>query len=281
MQTPHNINKVIVLLSTYNGEKYLQEQLESLVAQEGVETEILVRDDGSKDNTITILNEWQERGLLKWYSTTNVGCCKSFISLLETATDGAYYAFCDQDDVWLPNKLKLTMEKMVATEKENPEKPIIIHTDMNVVDENLNIIHESFWRSSGLRPDILKTFPYLCTCNSVNGCTIVMNSAARKLILDKYVEQETIIHDVISALTVAYHGGIIDYIDVPTMLYRQHSNNVVGAMQYNKAQAIKERFANMGRVFRKNIDTFKGANKIGKISVFNYLYHKIKYLIIR
>lgn len=272
---------MIVLLSTYNGEKYLQEQLESLVAQESVEVEILVRDDGSKDNTTKILDEWQERGLLKWYSTTNVGCCKSFINLLETAADGAYYAFCDQDDVWLPNKLKLTMDKMRATEQKNPDKAIIIHSDMNVVDENLKIIHESFWRSSGLRPDILKTFPYLCTCNSVNGCTILMNSTARKLILSKYVEQKTIIHDVISALTVAYYGGIIDYIEEPTVLYRQHSNNVVGAMQYNKLQAIKERFANLGRVFRKNIDTFKGANKIGRISIISYIYHKIKYLIIR
>ena len=279
MQTPYN--KVIVLLSTYNGEKYLQEQLESLVAQEDVEVEILVRDDGSNDSTTAILNKWQERGLVKWYSSTNVGCCKSFINLLETAHDEAYYAFCDQDDVWLPNKLKLSMNKMVATEKENPGKPVIIHTDMNVVDENLNIIHESFWRSSGLRPDILKTFPYLCTCNSVNGCTIVMNSAARKLILDKYVEQETIIHDVISALTVAYYGGIIDYVETPTMLYRQHSNNVVGAMQYNKMQALKERIGNIGRVLRKNRDTFKGANKIGRISILNYIYHKIKYLIIR
>lgn len=279
MQTTYN--KVIVLLSTYNGEKYLQEQLESLAAQEDVEVEILARDDGSKDGTTAILNEWQERGLLKWYSTTNIGCCKSFMSLLETAADGAYYAFCDQDDVWLPNKLKLTMDKMAVTEKENPGKPVIIHTDMNVVDENLNIIHESFWHSSGLRPDILKTFPYLCTCNSVNGCTIVMNSAARRLILDKYVEQETIIHDVISALTVAYYGGIIDYVETPTMLYRQHSNNVVGAMQYNKIQALKERIGNIGRVLRKNRDTFKGANKIGRISILNYIYHKIKYLIIR
>lgn len=281
MQSPYNIKKVIILLSTYNGEKYLQEQLESLVAQEGVKTEILVRDDGSTDRTRAILDEWQKHGLLKWYSTTNVGCCKSFMNLLKNADDDAYYAFCDQDDVWLPTKLQLTLNKMQATEGDHPDKPIIIHTDMNVVDEKLNIIHKSFWRSSGLRPDILKTFPYLCTCNSVNGCTVLMNARARKLILEKYVEQKTIIHDVISALTVAYYGGIIDYIDTPTMLYRQHSNNVVGAMQYNKAQAVKERLANIGRVFRKNIDTFQGANKIGRISVFNYLYHKIKYLIIR
>jgi glycosyltransferase involved in cell wall biosynthesis len=275
------MKKVIVLLSTYNGEKYLQEQLQSLTKQEGVNCEILVRDDGSKDNTTAILDEWQKRGLLKWYSSTNLGCCKSFMDLLKTAEEGVYYAFCDQDDVWLPGKLRLTMEKMTRTEETHPEKPVIIHSDMNVVDENLNIIHESFWKSSGLRPDILKTFPYLCTCNSVNGCTILMNSAARNLILEKYVEQKTIIHDVISALTVAYHGGIIDYITEPTVLYRQHSNNVVGAMHYNKWEAIKERFSNLGRVFRKNIDTYKGANKIGKISIFSYLYHKIKYLTIR
>ena len=101
------------------------------------------------------------------------------------------------------------------------------------------------------------------------------------MVKERYTEQETIIHDVISALTVAYYGGIIDYVEKPTMLYRQHSNNVVGAMQYNKMQALKERIGNIGRVLRKNRETFKGANKIGKISILNYIYHKIKYLIIR
>lgn len=279
MQKPYN--KIIVLLSTYNGEKFLQAQLESLIAQTDVDLEILARDDGSKDNTTAILNNWQERNLLKWYSSTNLGCCKSFINLLKTATDNAYYAFCDQDDIWLPNKLSLTMSKMQEIEKANPEKPIIIHSDMNIVDEELNIIHESFWQSSGLRPDILKTFPYLCVCNCVNGCTVLMNSQARKLILEKYVEHNIIIHDVISALTVSYYGGIIDYIKEPTVLYRQHSNNVVGATHYNKTKAIKERLFNIGKIIRKNIDTYKDINRIGNISILNYLYHKIKYLLLR
>ena len=173
------------------------------------------------------------------------------------------------------------MDKMRAVEAENPGKPVIIHTDMNVVDESLNIIHDSFWRSSGLRPDILRTFPYLCTCNSVNGCTIVMNSVARELILEKYVEHDIIIHDVISALTVAYHGGIIDYVETPTVLYRQHSSNVVGAMEYSKARAIKERLLSIGKVFSNNVRLFKDVNKIGKITVFSYLCHKVKYLLIR
>ena len=275
------MEKVIVLLSTYNGEKYLAEQLESLVAQENVDVEVLVRDDGSKDSTVAILDGWQSNGKLNWYTSANLGPGKSFMDLLVTASAGNYYAFCDQDDVWLPGKLHVTMEKMKSVEAANPGKPVIVHTDMNVVDESLNVIHESFWRSSGLRPDVLRTFPYLCTCNCVNGCTIVMNSAARELILEKYVEHDVIIHDVISALTVACHGGIIDYVDVPTVLYRQHSSNVVGAMAYSKAQAIKERLSDIGNVISKNIRLFKDVNKIGRITVFSYLYHKIKYLLIR
>ncbi len=276
-----SMEKVIVLLSTYNGERYLTEQLESLVAQKDVCAEILVRDDGSKDATIAILDEWQAKGALSWYTSANLGPGKSFIHLLQTAQPGNYYAYCDQDDVWLSNKLRLTMDKMRAVEAENPGKPVIIHTDMNVVDESLNVIHESFWRSSGLRPDVLRTFPYLCTCNSVNGCTIVMNSAARELILEKYVEHDIIIHDVISALTVAYHGGIIDYVDAPTVLYRQHSANVVGAMEYSKARAIKERLLSIGKVFSNNVRLFKDVNKIGRITLFSYLCHKVKYLLIR
>lgn len=276
-----SMEKVIVLLSTYNGEKYLAEQLESLVAQKDVDVEILVRDDGSKDGTIAMLDEWQERGALSWYTSANLGPGRSFIHLLQTAKPGNYYAFCDQDDVWMAEKLRLTMDKMNAVEADNPGKPVIVHTDMNVVDESLNVIHESFWRSSGLRPDILCTFPYLCTCNSVNGCTIVMNSAARELILEKYVEHDIIIHDVISALTVAYYGGIIDYVDAPTVLYRQHSSNVVGAMEYSKARAIKERLMSIGTVFSNNVRLFKDVNKIGKITLFDYLCHKVKYLFIR
>lgn len=275
------IDKVVVLLSTYNGEKYLEEQLDSLVSQKDIDAELLVRDDGSADGTVGILDRWQADGKLSWYTSANLGPGKSFMHLLETAEEGNYYAFCDQDDVWLPDKLRITMDKMHAVELVNPGKPVIIHTDMYVVDERLNIIHDSFWRSSGLRPDILRTFSYLCICNSVNGCTILMNNAAREIILKKSVEHDVMIHDVISALTVAYYGGVIDYVDVPTVLYRQHSSNVVGAMSYNKRSAIADRLMNIRTVLSRNIKFFKEVNRIGKINVFTYLYHKIKYMLIR
>ena len=274
-------DKVVVLLSTYNGDKYLEEQLRSLQAQTGVDVAVLVRDDGSTDSTHAILDEWSKSGFLSWYTGPNLGPAKSFLDLLRNAPDADYYAFCDQDDVWLPDKLRITMDKMRAVELANSGKPVIVHTDMYVVDERLNVIHDSFWRSSGLRPDILRTFPYLCICNSVNGCTILMNNTARVLILEKYVEHDVVIHDVISSLTVAYYGGVIDYVDAPTVLYRQHSSNVVGAMSYNKRSAIANRLMNIRTVLSRNIKLFKDVNRIGRINVFSYLYHKIKYMIIR
>lgn len=275
------MNKVVVLLSTYNGEKYLDEQLLSLQGQTGVDVTVLVRDDGSTDNTHAILDEWSKKGFLSWYKGPNLRPAKSFLDLLRNAPDADYYAFCDQDDVWLPDKLHITMDKMRTVELANPGIPVIVHTDMYVVDERLNVIHDSFWRSSGLRPDILRTFPYLCICNSVNGCTILMNNAARGLIVEKYVEHDVVIHDVISALTVAYYGGVIDYVDAPTVLYRQHSSNVVGAMVYNKRSAIADRLMNIRTVLSRNIKLFKDVNRIGKINFFTYLYYKIKYMLIR
>ena len=98
--------KVCVLISTYNGEKFLDEQIASILAQKGVEVDILVRDDGSSDMTCSLLERWQKEGKLKWYKGENLGFARSFMNLLKTASVYDYYAFCDQDDVWLPEKLK-------------------------------------------------------------------------------------------------------------------------------------------------------------------------------
>ena len=98
--------KVCVLLSAYNGEQFIEEQLASLTAQKGVEVDILVRDDGSTDTTRTILERWQQKGALRWYGGENLGWAMSFIHLLCHAPEADYYAFCDHDDIWLPEKLE-------------------------------------------------------------------------------------------------------------------------------------------------------------------------------
>ena len=99
-------------MSSYNGEMYLDEQLESIVAQKGVMTDILVRDDGSSDHTCDILDQWQQKTSLRWYSGENIGPARSFMDLLRQSGDSCYYAFSDQDDYWLSDKLKVAVDKL-------------------------------------------------------------------------------------------------------------------------------------------------------------------------
>ncbi len=273
-------NRILVLLSTYNGEDYIKEQLESVLNQKGVDLDILVRDDGSTDGTIQILEEYHKEAKLQWYSSDNIGAGKSFFNLLLESPVYKYYAFCDQDDVWYPEKLLLSMAKMTENEKKYADRPIIIHTDMNVVDENLTILHPSFWQMSRFRPEILNTFTMLAACNGINGCTMLMNNNAKSLVCNKYFEQDIVIHDVFCSLVVSYNNGIIDYVSEPTMAYRQHSSNVVGAQTYSPRKYLKK-IKSLKNTVQDNILFFKLLNQIGHISPFNYIFNKFKYLLIR
>lgn len=272
---------IYILLSTYNGEKYLEDQLLSLDKQINVDFKIIVRDDGSRDGTHSILNRWEKNHKLKWYKGDNKGVRDSFMELLSIAPPDGYYAFCDQDDYWFPYKLSLTLNKMLITEKNNVNAPIIVHTDMIVVDQNLEIINNSFWHYSKLRPDILNTFNYLCVCNGLNGCTMLLNEKARQLICNTNIKQEIIIHDYLCSLIVAANGGIIEYINEPTMYYRQHSINVVGAKHFSFFKTFVDRVCHLRTTIYKNIAFYKILQKIRKVSLFQFLYRKTVYFIIR
>lgn len=271
------MKKVEVLLSCYNGSRFLKEQLDSLLGQEGVILNIIVRDDCSTDDTVRILNDYSSKGLLRWYTGENLKPLGSFMHLLLNCEGADYYAFCDQDDVWLPNKLSESVSLMEKDEIEYPDYPIIIHSDMTVVDYQLNVISKSFWDINGIRPDILNDFDHLACYNGVNGCTILMNNKARDLIKNKYFEQKQFIHDVFCALTVAANGGIIDYVDKPLMLYRQHEGNVVGADKITNFRYIK-RFGKLFSILRQNYDNYKAVNLIKRISFFKYITLKVKYV---
>ena len=275
-----SLKTVTVLLSTYNGEKFLEEQLQSLIQQKNVEVRILVRDDGSTDGTVSILDRWKNDRLLNWYTGDNVGAGKSFVDLLFKVPQSDYYAFCDQDDVWLPNKLELSLLKMEQCESIHLDKPIIIHTDMWGVNKDLELISDSFWKYSKLRPDILNTFKYLAICNSVNGCTMLLNNAARDIVIQKYFVQSLVLHDVLVSLIVAYNNGIIDYVETPTMLYRQHGSNVVGARERGTSFFVRKFFL-LGNTIKNNVHRFQMVNTVGQMSMAAFIYYKVKYFFIR
>jgi len=136
--------KVSILLSTYNGAKHLKEQLDSLYSQTYSDIEIIARDDGSSDNTIEILKSYDVKFLM---TKENLGAKGSFAELLSYAvaySDCEYFMFCDQDDVWESDKVEKTFAKMQELEQEFGNIPLLVHTDLGVVDERLHSINSSF-----------------------------------------------------------------------------------------------------------------------------------------
>ena len=216
--------KVTVLLSSYNGEKYIKEQIDSILEQdikEFAELKILVRDDGSNDKTQSILDEYQQKGLLTWYTGQNLRPARSFWHLLSNCEDSDYYAFCDQDDFWKKDKLSRAVKLLQENQSDN--KPLLYCSAVTVVDAELKEF--GVMDCSDSRPD---PFAYSLVYSMVPGCTFVFNHSA-KLEMKKYdIENNfVIIHDWLATKIVAMKGEVI-YDEFQSLLYRQHGNNVIG-----------------------------------------------------
>ena len=228
--------KIVVLMSTYNGEKFIREQIESILHQDitsMAELELLVRDDGSSDATHDILNEYQKEGRLTWYTGENLRPAKSFWNLVENAPESEYYAFCDQDDVWFADKLSRAVRRIEA-EKSN-ETPLLFCSSVNVTDQSLNPVR-TMCGDYRAKHD----FAYALLYSIAPGCTFVFNHAARQELLRYHICEKTeIIHDWLAHKIIALKGRIL-YDAQPTMFYRQHGNNVIGSQPTGLAGVWKK-----------------------------------------
>lgn len=224
------MQKIEILLATYNGEKYIKEQLDSILNQDYENWIVRACDDASKDSTFEILKRYQEKYPDKFIVERNekgTGSAKlNFFHLIKSSTCD-YVMCCDQDDVWLPNKISLTYDEMKQNESEGI--PVLIHTDLKVVDQDLNILGESFFEYSNLNKNL--TFKDLLIQNSVTGCTMMMNKDLVSLVKKETNFKDILMHDWLLAILAAAKGRI-GFVDCPTMLYRQHSVNSVGAKRY-------------------------------------------------
>lgn len=218
------------MLSTYNGQKFLGDQLDSLYAQTGVDIHILVRDDGSTDSTISILEEYRDkRGKMTILAEENVGCSMSFYTLMEYAyehfTDYDYYAFCDQDDVWLEHKLYASCRQI--NKKES--KPHLFYAPAIPVDKDLKPLKPSTVR-------VVNCLGANIASSHSLGCTQVFNRQLLsysvrifKYAKDNLTKEDYMpLHDAWTAL-VAYALGEVSIGEAPVIYYRQHGNNVVGS----------------------------------------------------
>lgn len=223
-----NDRPVAILLAVYNGEKYLAEQIDSLLAQSFRDWTLYIRDDGSADATPQIIGRYcrayPDRIFALEDADGNLGCRGNFFRLLETV-DSPYYMFCDGDDVWLPEKVGTSFEAIRRQEEQYPGIPILVQTDKTVCDEHLNVVAPSEWRAAGRNPDLfvsLKYIPILC----VGGATAIFNRALRDRMFP--LPADAPMHDRWLSLQAARYGRIFS-VHRPLMLYRQHGRNAAGA----------------------------------------------------
>lgn len=214
-----NKAKIVVLLSTYNGEKYLRTQIDSVLAQRGVDVSLFVRDDGSLDSTISILKEYEQAGKLSWYAGKNIRSAQSFFDLIFNAPAAEYYALCDQDDYWESDKLLAAIEKMKPLSHQNL---LLYCSATKLVDEELNPLN--------IKNNSVGVTSYKQSIISTNatGCTMCFNKNLFDVIrLHRPVVN--IMHDAwIHKLCLAVGGSVV-YDSNSHILYRQHENNVIGA----------------------------------------------------
>ena len=213
------MNKVAVLLSTYNGAKFLDVQMASLLAQEGVEISIYVRDDGSLDNTPQMLENYSiNYSNIKIIFGENLGVIGSFFTLLEQVDTGFdYYAFADQDDYWLPQKI---LRATTLLNEKNKNQPLLYCSALEYVDVNLQHLGQS-------NLNFVPSFGNALVENIVTGCTAVLNNALRELAI-AYRPSKAVMHDWWLYLLANAFGRVI-YEPHAYIKYRQHGANVIGA----------------------------------------------------
>ena len=274
---------VAILLMTYNGMKYLPELLRSLQEQSYDNWTLVVQDDLSTDGTRDYLQEQagQDKRIIIKPNNRKLGAMRGFMDLLGTV-ESDFYMFCDQDDVWLPEKIEKTLQLMLETQNwllndhpASPLPPIIAHTDLKVVDAELNPICESFWKMERIDPALLRTFNQQAGHNLVTGCTMLINKAARQSAL-AHDSKLALMHDVWIALCVLKHKGHIVELPQATILYRQHGNNTLGAHDDRKNYLVK-RLQSLPKVWKDNVATYKMFQSIGYGCLLKYLYYKLSY----
>ena len=257
---------VNILLASFQGEKFIADQLSSILNQTYNNWQLYIRDDRSSDNTLNIITQHQQsdaRIHLVNDGLGNLGSSQNFSIIMNSMKDAnAYTMFCDQDDVWLPSKIEDTLNEMIRLEKEyDKNTPLLVHTNFIYADRNLKPIDSkrNFKRTKIVNP----SFSNVVCQNSAMGCTMMINKELLNLIdkIPKIAEN----HDYWIALVASAFGQIY-YLDKKTLLYRQHFGNL--SPHYN-FDSFSKRFK---RIFveQKNFDDVK--SKLQMALVFKEIY---------
>ena len=230
--------QIQILMAVYNGEKYLRAQLNSLIEQTFTDWQLLISDDNSSDGSLAVINEFCERDprITLVLENEHYGCAKAHFMALLRLADAPYVMTCDQDDVWDADKVEYTFNAMKSRESAGL-KPLLVCTDLRVVDEDLNLIAPSFLAYSKMDAS-KRDFGYFLASCLVTGCTMMVNEPLLKLLQTPVRDDAIVMHDWWASLVAAAFGEVV-HLDQATISYRQHSDNSVGAEKFSVASALK------------------------------------------
>lgn len=262
---------ITIIMAVYNGQEYIREQLESLKDQTYTEWRLVIRDDRSSDKTAEIVkkfsDEVEQEVIFKVNEKPSGSAKNNFALLINDAKESDYVMFCDQDDIWKKDKIEITFNKMKqAEERYGRDFPLLVHGDVEVIDENGNINADSMFEMSHINAD--SKLPQILIQNHVTGCTMMCN---KKLIagISGYASSEYIImHDYLAALYASVFGKI-EVIKKPLLSYRQHSGNSVGAKNNNNPVYLLKRLANGRKSYKEAMETSRN-----QVKFFVEIYRK-------
>lgn len=282
------MNKVAVLLSTYNGENYIHDLLDSFTNQNFKDFDLLVRDDGSSDQTINLIKKYEVTSNLNIifvdsqndFEVPELSLSASFFKLIKFANKNSnykYFLFCDQDDIWHENKIQRMLDEIYLAEKNDLSKPLLAHSDLTLIDEQGDFMYASFWKWQGIMPFRNSTSRLLIQ-NTVTGCATMIN----RVLSEKLEESPNLYYHDHRAALVASLSGLVIPITESLIKYRQHTKNVSGAGIKNsgflsKTKYIFSLFFQYLFVSRQNTNINKRIEKL--LNVIRYGSEEAKQLL--
>lgn len=239
------MEQIDILMATYNGEKYIRQQIESILNQTYTNFRLIISDDCSSDNTRNILKEYKEKDkrIKIIYQEVNLGYIRNFEFLLKQV-ENELYMLSDQDDIWNLDKIEKSVNKL---KKENAD---LVFSDLEVINQDEELIAKSFWEQKGLNKKIKKDKSKigLRLNNYITGCTILSKKSFIEDILPIPTGTKYLIHDFWIAIVISLKGKI-EYIEEPLIKYRQHQSNQVGyemkSKELKSLEEIRELFINV------------------------------------
>lgn len=279
----NNGHKIAILMATYNGEEFLEEQLKSILWQDFKDWELFFHDDKSKDDTLKIIDKYVRHypgkmHLLVDDAENGRGAKDSFMWLLEHV-ESEYYMFSDQDDIWLPHKISTVYNRIREEESKSPSLPLMVYTDLCVADRYGTPVRLSSYEMAKMRPkwfDSFNAYRVMCKCA---GCTTIINHRAKECAIP--IHPFAFMHDWWIALMVWKNGGRCMSMDVSTILYRQHGRNECGAPEYGRVNWWQNKIRHISCVYRDNVLLYKFMREVTGCNPWTFVLAKMRVLVYR